>query len=201
MSKKKKKTKRKNKSTPNKPPHRALTDLQKKMVDNYHSMRKPCKGKALEAAGSTMRGRTAIREATRLFQLPHVEAYHKSLQKKATENAVKSEADIIAEMELLAFSNIRDYLSFGSGGVTLKNSDELTAEQLACISEISETTTQHGGRVTFKLYDKKGALELLGRRFGCFPTKVDFGDQTIQSLADIVAIMMGKDGSKDYNRD
>jgi len=118
---------------------------------------------------------------------------------KAQEKRAEKTADqIIREMEKLAFSNIEDYLSFGAKGIVLNESSKLTREQLAAISEVSDTHTKHGQlKRTFKLYDKKGALVELGKRFRCFPNTqtVDIG--AAQSLADIVAIMMGKDGSKD----
>ena len=41
------------------------------------------------------------------------------------------------------------------------------------MAEVSETITKEGRTIRFKLHDKKGSLELLGRHLGMFPTKVE----------------------------
>ena len=81
---------------------------------------------------------------------------------------------VLAEIMKLAFSNISDYVKFDDGYVTIKKkSDEFTREELACISEVSKIIThkKYGEKnvvVKFKLYDKKGALELLGKHLKLF---------------------------------
>lgn len=106
-----------------------LTGLQKRSVDIFHCMKKPSKLKAYQMAGSKMKGKVGCDEARKMFEKPHVAAYHESLKQKATENASKTEAEIIAEMEKLAFKAENDKV-------------------------------------------KIRALELLGRRFGLFPTNI-----------------------------
>ena len=75
---------------------------------------------------------------------------------------------VLKELAKLGFSNMSDYATWGESGVTLTDSDILTEEQTACISEVSETITKDGGTIKFKLHDKKAALELLGRHLGIF---------------------------------
>lgn len=106
-----------------------------------------------------------------MMKLPHVKAYLDSLKAAATDRAQRSADDIIAELENVGFSNIGDYLSFGPNGVVLQDSTDLAPEQLAAIEGISETTTQHGGTIRFKLHDKPESLHLLGKRHGLFPNK------------------------------
>lgn len=160
------------KKKPRKKPTRSLTILQKRCCDIYHSMKKPCKQRAYKLAGSTTRGKTAKTEAHRMMELPHVKAYLDSLKEAATERAQRTADEIIAELEKIGFSNIKDYLDFGpKKGVVLKDSKKLTPEQLAAIESISETTTQHGGTIRFKLHDKPESLHLLGKRHGLFPNR------------------------------
>jgi len=145
--------------------------MQKRACAIYHSVKKPSKEKAYELAGYKCRGDAARTEAQRMMDLPQVKAYLNSLKEKATERAQKAADDIIAELEKIGFSNISDYLSFGPNGVVLKDSTELTPDQLAAIESISETTTQHGGTIRFKLHDKPESLHLLGKRHGLFPNR------------------------------
>jgi phage terminase small subunit len=158
---------------------RKLTLPQRRFVEILFSMEKPNQRKAYEQVYAC-RGKTADVEAHRTLKLPQVKAYLKKLQKKSEERAIKSAADIIAELELVGFSNIKNYLTFGPDGVVLKNSDELTAGQLAAVAEVSETTGKHGGTKKIKLYDKLKALKDLGLRYGIFPTKVELpGELTL----------------------
>ena len=67
---------------------------------------------------------------------------------------------------------MKSYARWGPGGVRLKNSEELTEDEAAVVSELSENITENGGSLKFKLHDKKGALELLGRHLGIFNDKL-----------------------------
>ena len=60
-----------------------------------------------------------------------------------------------------------------AGGVTFLDSGDLTANQSAATSDISQTITQHGGTRRIKLHDKPRALEMLGRYFSLFTDKVE----------------------------
>jgi len=151
---------------------RKPTLLQQRFVEIYHSMKKPNKREAYEQVYQA-RGETARVEAERTLRLPHVKAYLKKLQVKSEAQAVKSAGDIIKELEKVGFSNIKDYIKVKNGKITLKDLKSLSEENLAAIAEISETTTQYGGAIKFKLYDKLRALKDLGLRFGIFPTKIE----------------------------
>lgn len=94
-------------------------------------------------------------------------------QKKALDQAEIKAADVLRELEKVAFSNIKDYLDIKRGRLEIKDLKKLSDEQLAAVAEISETVSQHGGTIRFKLYDKLKALKDLGLRFGIFPTKVE----------------------------
>lgn len=81
--------------------------------------------------------------------------------------------NVLRELAKLAFSNIRDFASWQGQEVRFADSDGLTEGQAACISEISQTVTQHGGSFKIKLHDKKGSLELLGRHLKLFTDKIE----------------------------
>lgn len=159
----------------------SLTIRQKRSCDIYHAMKKPNKTKACRLAGFTMGGKHAKTEAQKTFNLPHVKAYLNSLKEAATEKAQKTADEIIAEMEKLSFTNIADYLDVDEDGeVRIKAFEQIDRDKLAAVKsvKVSMTKNKKGDReyqtTTFELYDKKGALELLGKRHGLFPNRQEF---------------------------
>jgi len=82
-------------------------------------------------------------------------------KKKAERSArVQLEADrVLHQIKAIALSDIRNYLSYGPNGVTLKDSRGLTDEQSAAIEEVTEIVGSKGrSTVRFKLHDKLKAL-------------------------------------------
>lgn len=75
---------------------------------------------------------------------------------------------VLSQLVNLAFSDIRDYLSFGPGGVCLKDSEQLSTAQAAAIVEVREKSNQLGTTVSFKLANKEKSLELIGRHLAMF---------------------------------
>ena len=75
---------------------------------------------------------------------------------------------VLKELVSIGFSNMGDFASWSDDGVTLINSEMLTPDKMAAVSEISQTVTKDGGSVKFKLHDKLGALEKLGKYLGLF---------------------------------
>lgn len=86
--------------------------------------------------------------------------------------------DILRELGGIAFGNIADVMSWSDDGVKLKNSEDLSPEVTALISEISETTTKDGGTIRIKFHNKLDAIEKVAKIKGYYaePQKPD--DQT-----------------------
>jgi phage terminase small subunit len=106
---------------------------------------------------------------------------------------------VVKELSRIAFADPRSVFSWGPGGVTLRPSDELTEDEAAVVSEVSETTSETGGSIKAKTYDKVKALELLGRHLGMFVDKkeitgrdgapmelIDLSNRTTEELRAIV---------------
>lgn len=72
---------------------------------------------------------------------------------------------VIRELERIAFADPRRVFKWGPDGVELIDSDSLTEDVAAIVSEVSESATGRGG-VRIKRYDKLKALELLGKHLG-----------------------------------
>ena len=84
---------------------------------------------------------------------------------------------VVTELAKLDFSDLREVASWGSFGLTWKDSENLTGEAAACVQEINYKHEvrydQNGYRVEtgtmkMKLHDKKGALKMLGEHLGIF---------------------------------
>ena len=113
-----------------------------------------------------------------------------ALQKEIKERQRRTEITgdmVITELGKIAFSNITDFITFDeNNGVHFKcASDDLPDNLAACISEVSEIETMTGGKnVKFKLHDKKGALESLGKYFGLFKTKIELPKRVTLVITD-----------------
>jgi phage terminase small subunit len=101
--------------------------------------------------------------ASQLLADPNIQAACQKLLHDRTEKLDITGERIIAEIAKLAFANIGDYIEWSNGGWKWKDSKSLTRDQMAAIHEVAETVTQAGGTTKIKMYDKRAALELLGR--------------------------------------
>jgi len=83
---------------------------------------------------------------------------------------------VVAELAMLGFSNMADYLKCVEGGDPYFDYAGLTRDQAAALSEVTVETYVEGKgkdaesvkRVKFKLADKISALDKLGRHLGMF---------------------------------
>jgi len=161
---------------------RPLTDKQKMFVLEYLV--------DLNATQAAIRAGYSERTANRIGpQLLVKSCIQEALKKAMDERSKRVEitADmVLKEIAKLGFSNMKQFAKWGPNGVRLIHSDELTEDQAACVAEVSESTTEFGGTVKFKLHDKKGALELLGKHLGMFKDNVNLNTNlSVQIVDDI----------------
>jgi phage terminase small subunit len=95
---------------------------------------------------------------------------------------------VVQELARIAFMDTRQIFTWGPGGVVLRSSGELTEDEAAIVSEVSETTSKDGGSIRAKRFDKLKALELLGKHLGMFTDKVDV-NASIVTPASILAAL------------
>ena len=126
--------------------------------------------------------KTAYRTGSDNLKKPQIAKSIAEKRQQLTEKTAVTVERIVTELAKIAFSNMQDYAKWSPRGVILIDSEDITADQAAAISELSETTTDSGGSIRFKLHDKKGALELLGRHLGMFKDKVEL--EVVGSIAD-----------------
>ena len=117
--------------------------------------------------------KTARFTASQNLTKPNVAAFIEAeLARLREETGLKAER-VIEELRKVAFSNLTHFVRWDAEGVTFLDSGDLTANQSAAISDVSQTITQHGGTRRIKLHDKPRALEMLGRYFSLFTDKVE----------------------------
>ena len=104
--------------------------------------------------------------ASKLAADAKVQSRVQELREKAAEANEVTIERIVAEVVKVAFANQRDLMKWGPEGVKLRASDELTDEQAAAVSEVSETISATGGSLKLKTHDKLGALRFLAELKG-----------------------------------
>ena len=110
--------------------------------------------------------KTVHEKASRLAADDKVKARIHELRDKAAEANEVTIERIVAEVVKIAFANQRDLMRWGPNGVKLLDSEELTDEQAAAVSEVAETFSSTGGSLKLKTHDKLGALRFLAELKG-----------------------------------
>ncbi len=114
--------------------------------------------------------RSADKIATQLIANPAVRHLLAIEIRKRIEAAELNSQMILRELARIAFSDIRDVMSWGpSGGVKIKPSDELDEGVARAIESVSETVTKTDAGTTIrrevKMHSKLNALEKLAKIF------------------------------------
>jgi len=99
-----------------------------------------------------------------LLKNPNVAAAIEARMKARAKRADINQDRVLLELARIGFSDIRRVIKWGPNGATLKQSSEITEDDAAAISEISQTA--HG--IKIKFHSKPAALQLLGQHLGTF---------------------------------
>ncbi len=141
-----------------------MTPRQRRFVEEYLV--------DLNATQAAMRAGYTARSAKdhgyRLLKNPAVAAAVAKAQAKRAARTRVSADRVVTELAKVAFGDPRRLLSWGPGGVVLRDSSELTEAEAALVSEVSETRTAGGGTRKVKLHCKLSALNALGKHLGLF---------------------------------
>jgi phage terminase small subunit len=161
-----------------------LTDLQKKFIKEY-LIDLNITAAALRAGYSE---KTAYSIGQETFNKPHIQA---AIQKETNKRARRTEitADkVLEEYAKLGFSDVSDYLEVVTERVLvdrtaegepiseikqfvfMKNTADIPPEKLAAISEVKQ---HKDGSISFKLHDKRGALDSIARHLGMFTERIE----------------------------
>jgi phage terminase small subunit len=125
---------------------------------------------------------TAYVNSSKLLRKAKIQARLRELRKKIAEKYDLTEENIFKHTGSIATSDIRDFVKWGPGGVTLKGSGELTEAQALAVEEVSETQTKDGGTVKFKLHSKTRGIEIGAKLLGMLVDKKEVTGKDGQKL-------------------
>ena len=142
--------------------------------------------------------KTAEHQASRLLGNVGIAAAIQAGQAALSESIGITVENVAKELALLGFADMGTYVKLDASETTVKlDWTDLPEGATRCIQEI--TQEEHTGgkghekgeirRTKFKLYDKKGSLELLGRHLGMFNDKINLGVDS-----DLMKLMARIDG-------
>ena len=134
----------------------------------------------------------AAQAGSRMLRNVKVSEY---IQKRIDERQKRTEVTqdmVIKELAAIAFAKATDYALVRNGNVEIRDTDELTEEQIKAIAGIKEG--KFG--IEIKLNDKEKALELIGRHLGMFKDKVEVSglESEKTKLDDLISQLRGGDG-------
>jgi phage terminase small subunit len=129
----------------------------------------------LNAAGAYKRAGYKVKndhlaavEGARLLTNPDIQAaIQERIAARAERTQIKADNGV-RELALVAFSDMRQFATWGPSGVSLIDSNDLPPDAGPCVAEVSQTSTGTGCSLRFKLHDKIRALHLLGLHLGLF---------------------------------
>lgn len=156
----------------------ALTPKQTRFVAEY--LANGLNGsKAAISAGYAKK--SASVEATRLLANASISAEISKKTLKVMDKLEVTAERVLRELALMGFSNMLDYMTIEDGKLHEFDYSKLTRDQAAAIQEITMDTAGGSGdgerklvlRTRFKLGDKRGSLELLGKHLKLFTDKTE----------------------------
>lgn len=166
-----------------------LTDKQKLFVDEY-LIDLNAKQAAIRAGYSV---KTAEQIGYQMLQKTSVsDAIAQAMAMRSRRTGITADR-VLNELAKIGFANAADIINFGSATVQ----EDADRDDTACIQSIKvKTIPTEDGEITereVKLYDKKAALELIGRHLGMFKDKLEISgiDQAKDKLDDVLMQMRG----------
>jgi phage terminase small subunit len=123
--------------------------------------------------------------AQRLLRKVHIQERLGVIRAEAAERHKVTPDNIFMRTGSILNADMRNYMTWGPLGVTLKPSSELTPEQSAAVEEVTETVTKDGGTVKIKLHSKTKAIELGAKILKMVSDKPDpLGEVTLRIVYD-----------------
>jgi phage terminase small subunit len=146
-----------------------LTEREKRFIAEY--LRDLNGQQAAARVGYAKSG--AASQARRLLAKPAVESAVEKANAERSETKRITADRVMEELGRMAFSNMRDYVTWGPEGMELRNDALLDEDQTAAVADVEP---KGNGKVArLKLYDKLAALNALARHLGMIGGKTALG--------------------------
>ena len=155
--------------SPQKPSVRGLTPRQKLFIGEY--IKDMNGARSYLRAGYKVNVKVAAVNASKLLAKANIStAINDALGRRLGKLDISNDT-VLQEIAKMAFGNMMDYIKVQEDGTACVDLSKLTREQAAAIHELSFEEAMDGNgedarqikKVKFKLADKKGNLELLGK--------------------------------------
>lgn len=174
----------------------ALNDRQRRFCEEF--LIDLCATQAARRAGYSEK--TAGQMGFDLLKKPEIQTALSEAMRRRSERTAITAAQVLRELARIAFSDLREVLTWGPAGVQLRDSTALDDDAAAAIGEISQTTTTAGGTIRVKLHDKMAALDRLARHLGLFTDLGRPADPyaTAQQMRDTLREMMAASGGSPF---
>ncbi len=138
------------------------TPKQKKFVEEYLL--------DLNATQAAIRAgyskKTAKSQGQRLLTNVDIQAQITKLRDKLSAKSQVTRERILEEYRRIAFGDIRQVVTWDANAVTLTPSDDLSPEDAATISDVSQRITEKSNTVAIKQHSKPQALEGIRKMMG-----------------------------------
>lgn len=145
-----------------------MTDKQKIFADEYLIDLNATRAYR-KAYPNCKKDSSADAAARKLLGNTRIQKYISDRMEERQKRTEVTQDRVLQELAYIAFARVTDYATVRDDVVKIKNTDELTEEQIRAISGIKEG--KFG--IELKLNDKEKALELLGRHLGMWNDKLD----------------------------
>jgi phage terminase small subunit len=156
--------------------------------------------------------KTAYSQGQRLLKKVEIRKAIDAAIAKRTSKLVMTREEILRELSIIGRSDLKNFFEIDEGGeITAKPFSDMpegTSRALESIEEIRTIRESSDGketnivtdRIKFKTHSKIGALELLGKHQGMFPTKFE-GDLTLRARLSIDAMKKSAKAVEDGDPD
>lgn len=118
---------------------------------------------------SVKKEQTAAVNGSKMLRNTKVVAYIAERMEERQKRTEVTQDRVVQELAYAAFARATDYVEIVNGVVRIKNTSEMSEEQIRAIAGIKEGANG----IEIKLNDKEKALELLGRHLGMWNDKLD----------------------------
>ena len=113
--------------------------------------------------------KTANEQAARLLANVSIsDAVRLAMQSRSERTNITADR-VLQEFARIGFSDMRRFTTWGPSGVSLIASSTLDPDDARCVAEVSQTVTEVGGALRFKLHDKVAALTQMAKHLGITP--------------------------------
>jgi phage terminase small subunit len=112
--------------------------------------------------------KTATEQASRLLTNVKVSEAIANGKKLLADQTGVTAKKVIAEMALIGFANMQDYMDFSDPAHPQVDLTRLTAKQASVIAEVTHERKGFEWRIKLKLHDKLNALVNFGKHLGLF---------------------------------